>query len=64
MAKRPDDSESILKGFRTRKQLAEDLDVCTKTVQRLEERGLPVIRLIGRRPLYDPAAVREWIRKQ
>jgi hypothetical protein len=53
----------LLKDLMTRKQLAAELDVCTKTVERFEERGLPTVRL-GRRPLYDRAAVRQWILAQ
>lgn len=63
MANCSETESRVLKGFLTRKQLAEELDVCTKTIENFEGRGLPVIRL-GRRPLYDPEAVREWIRKQ
>jgi phage terminase Nu1 subunit (DNA packaging protein) len=51
---------SLLRDFLTRKQLAVELDVCVRTIERFEDRGLPVLRL-GRRPLYDPEAVRKWI---
>ena len=63
MATKRRTSKTLLNGLLTREQLAADLEVSTRTIIRFEDRGLPTIRL-GIQRLYDPDAVREWIRKQ
>jgi len=44
-----------------RKKLAELLSVTPRTIQRWEEKGLPVIRINGAAPMYDFTQVKKWI---
>ena len=50
----------ILDGLLTRRQLADMLDVCTKTIERHEARGLPFIR-VGQMRLCSVESVRAWL---
>jgi len=43
-----------------REALARELDCCGRTIQNLEKRGLPIVR-VGDSPRYDLAAVRDWL---
>jgi len=47
-------------GLLTRAELASELQVAPRTVQNLEKRGLPVVR-VGADPRYDLAEVRRWL---
>lgn len=44
----------------TRAELAAELQVAPRTIQNLEKRGLPVVR-VGADPRYDLAEVRRWM---
>ena len=44
-------------------RMAERLDVCPKTLERMRDQGCPVI-LVGQSPRFNPVAVIEWLRAQ
>ncbi len=44
----------------TRSDLAKFLQVTTRTVDNLREKGLPTI-MVGASPRFDPTAVKAWL---
>lgn len=45
-------------------ELARRLSVSRRTITRLQDRGMPVVRVSTRCVRYDPAAVRAWLASQ
>jgi excisionase family DNA binding protein len=58
-------SRSVLDGYLTEKQLAEQIGVHERTLWRWRESGTgPAATFMGRRPLYRVEAVRQWLAAQ
>lgn len=60
-----DDSNSVLSGYLTREELARDLHITVRTLERWEalRTGPPVVRL-GRRPMYCAESVAAWLKSR
>ncbi len=61
----PQNDESVLAEYMSRDELAEDLNRCTRTLDRWHSLRIgPPRTIIGKRVLYRRQAVAEWLRSQ
>ena len=61
----PTNGESVLAEYMSRDELAEDLNRCTRTLDRWHSLRIgPPRTIIGKRVLYRRQAVAEWLRFQ
>lgn len=48
----------------TAKQLAAELNVTVRTINRYVKEGMPLYRISARKAFFDPQEVTEWIKQQ
>ncbi len=59
----PPQTELTSSTFATKAELAQELRVCKRTIDTLQTKGCPHIKIGARKILFDLEEVRDWIKR-